>query len=94
MKKTFTENVLIYKLAILRGVMYSLMTLISAFLAAVTAVDFPSQSNWTKFLIVLGVLVTWLTTMLAFLDKSIASAKAQADSDAPNPPQNEAQPKV
>lgn len=93
MKKTFSESVIIYKLAILRGVMYSLLTLLSAFLAAVTCVDFPNISNWNKFLIIIGVLVTWLTTMLAFLDKSIASAKSQMETDATNPP-SPAQPKV
>lgn len=77
-----------YKLAILRGILYSLMTLITGFLAAVTCVDFPAQTHWNQFLLLLGVFATWMTTMLAFLDKTLAKISAQ-----PQPtPDNSTQP--
>lgn len=85
-----TESILAYKLAILRGVLYSLMTLVTSFLAAVTCVDFPTLSTWNKFLLILGVFATWMTTVLAFLDKTLAKISPQQ----PQPPASPASPQT
>ena len=68
----------VWRLAIVKGCMYSLLTLITAFTTGVADCDFPSLTPWNKSLIILGVLSSWLLTMMAFLDKTIAAIKEES----------------
>jgi len=74
MNNTFAKA-LLWKMVIAQFVMYSLLSMVSAFLGGVAQCDFPSLTNWNKFLILLSVLSSWLVTMSAFFDKSISSLK-------------------
>lgn len=65
-------NILLHKLALVRALLYSFLTLSSAFLASVQNVDFPAMSHWNQFCLILGVFGSWSTVMIAFLDKTTA----------------------
>lgn len=77
--RKLSASIVLYKLAIIRVLFYSFMTLGGAFEVSVQNVDFPTMTHWNQFVLILGVLVTWSATMLAFLDKTsarIASGQA------------------
>jgi hypothetical protein len=80
------DKLWLYKLVILKAAMYSVLTLISAFLTGVANCDFPFLSAWNKFLIYLGVMSSWLITMMAFVEKGIAKIESDIASQAPPPP--------
>lgn len=79
----------VWKLVILRALMYSLLTLITAFTTGVANCDFPSLTWWNKFLIIIGVIGSWLLTMIAFLDKSIAAVKEEISQDTNQQPKGQ-----
>lgn len=70
MRNKISAALLIYKLAIVRALLYSTTTAGTTFLAAVQNVDFPSMTHWNQFCLLLGVFITWAGTMIAFLDKT------------------------
>lgn len=70
-------GLLAYKLAILRGVLFSTNTLVLCFLAAVYKVDFMALPHWQQFVIVLTVCGNWGNTILAYLDNTIHTLKSE-----------------
>ena len=63
-------QLVLWKLAIARFTLYSLSTLISSFMTANATVAWTSLSGWERFIVILGCVGSWTTTMIAFLDKT------------------------
>lgn len=69
---------LLWKLAVARFILYSLSTLISSFMTANATIVWTNLTNWERFIVILGCIGSWTTTMIAFLDKTSSQiAKGQ-----------------
>lgn len=63
-------NVLLWKLAIVKVVLFSLVTLGAAWQVATAGMDFGALSYWDRVNIVVGILVLWGNQMISFFDKT------------------------
>lgn len=68
-------NVMLWKMAIVRAILLSLVTLGTAIQTACISVDYDTMSSWEKRLLWIGVFVLWGNQMLAFFDKAATSVK-------------------
>lgn len=68
-------NVLLWKLAIVKAVLFSMVTFGTAIQTASIAGDYESLSPWKRGLLWIGVFVLWGNQMLSFFDKAAASVK-------------------
>lgn len=80
------DGMLRYRLAIARGILYSISSIIFGFMASVANVDFPALSAWKQSIIILAVVGNWTTIMIAYLDKILASPPPNPEpTKEPNP---------
>lgn len=81
MKKLWDQtklNVMVWKLAYARAILYTFSILINSFITANATVVWQNLDTFSRFMIILGCIGSWCTTMIAFLDKTSASlAKGQ-----------------
>ena len=71
--KAFTHNLLIWKLAITKAVLYSLVTFGVSWQVSTAAIDFGSLHLWERVSLFIGMFVLWGNQMIAFLDKTADS---------------------
>lgn len=70
--KNLTQQFIIYKVAILIGVLFSINSLSTALVASFANAEWATLSPTSKFLLIVVVLQNWTGTMLAFLNKTIS----------------------
>ena len=61
---------ILWRLAIVRCFLFSLVTLGTATQTATVGVDYPDLSRWDKTVLWIGIFVLWGNQMLSFLDKT------------------------
>lgn len=79
-----TKNMVIfYKVAIARFVLFVIVTMGTAITGALTGTKWDQIDHQTKFLIIVAIVVNVSSTVMAFLDKTLARL-AQADDNPSN----------
>lgn len=69
------ETVLLYKMQIAWFVLFTTGALCSAALTGLTGMDWSSADPQTKLMVCIGILATWINTMMALFNKSMARLK-------------------
>ena len=64
------QTALVWKLASVKGVLFSLVTLGAAWQVATAGMAFGDLPYWDRFNIVVGIFVLWGNQMISFFDKS------------------------
>lgn len=92
MTKLFTKakvTLLLYKMVILRFVLFTVATLCTSILGALSGTDWDALNGQAKFMICTSILATWSGTMVAFFDRTISKLSPEGDplanNDAPHP---------
>ena len=70
------QTALVWKLAITKAVLFSLVTLGAAWQVATAGIKFGQLDYWERVGIVVGIFVLWGNQMIAFLDKTVANVNA------------------
>lgn len=70
--RNLTKLALVYKMAILIGVMFSFNALATAIVASFMNTDWNQLNATSKFLLVIVVLQNWTGTMLAYFNKTLS----------------------
>jgi len=70
------QTALVWKLAIAKVFLFSLVTLGAAWQVATAGMEFGSLSYWERVNICVGIFVLWGNQMLSFFDKTAASISA------------------
>lgn len=70
------QTALVWKLAITKAVLFSLVTLGAAWQVATAGIKFGQLDYWERVGIVVGICVLWGNQMIAFLDKTAANVNA------------------
>lgn len=73
------SSILLYRLAIARCVLFSVVTLCGAIMAALAGTVWINCDAQTKFLICISIMSTWGGTIMAFLDQSMKRAQEGKD---------------
>ena len=84
MKEYISKTWVLWRMAIVRCCLLSLVTLGTAIQTATVGVEYPELSNWNKFTLWIGVFVLWGNQMLSFLDRTagrIAAGKPPIGTD-------------
>jgi hypothetical protein len=89
--KTFTNTLLLYKLAIVRFALFVLHSLCGSIMAALAGTEWSSADWQTRFLIVVGIVSSLTATLLAFFDKTSARI---AEGKNPLVPEGNTQPPI
>lgn len=63
-------NVLLWKLAIVKAVLFSMVTFGAAWQVATAGMAFGDLPYWDRFNIIVGIFVLWGNQMISFFDKS------------------------
>ena len=66
------KSLIVYKMAILIGVLFSINALMLAIIAALTNVEWEHLTPTSKFLVYAVILANWTSTMLAYFNKTLA----------------------
>lgn len=69
------QTAMVWKLAIVKGVLFSLVTLGAAWQVATAGMEFGSLHYWDRVNIVIGIFVLWGNQMISFLDKTAATVR-------------------
>jgi len=70
------QTALVWKLAITKAILFSLVTLGSAWQVATAGLKFGQLDYWDRVGIVVGIFVLWGNQMMAFFDKTAANINA------------------
>jgi len=74
--KTFTEVALLWRMAIAKAVLFSLVTLAGAWMTALNKLDWSTLAWDDKRNILIGMFLIWGNAMIAFMDKSASQISA------------------
>ena len=78
-------QLLLWKLAIARFILYTIAVLINSFLTANASIVWGSLDGFEKFIVILGCVGSWSTTMIAFLDRTSSQlSKGELPSGVPD----------
>ena len=69
------QRALVYKMAVLIAVLFSINALASSFVGAFTGVDWHTLTPTQHFVIVWVILGNWTNTLLAFFNKTLQRAE-------------------
>jgi len=69
---TLIQKAVLYKMAILIGVLFSINALADVIVASFLNVEWSTISATSKFLIVVVIIKSWSGTMLAFFNKTLS----------------------
>lgn len=78
MKEAFdsaTKTMWVWRLAIVKGVLFSIVTLGVAWQTATAGLDVGLLSFWDKLNLAVGITVLWGNQMISFFDKTASSIK-------------------
>lgn len=79
MIKNASATVILYRLAIARFVIFSVVTLGGSIMTGLAGTTWITCDGQTKFLICVSITVTWGGTIMAFLDQSMKRAQEGKD---------------
>lgn len=78
------QKAMVWKLAIARCILFSLVTLGTAWQTSTSSVDFGAMDRWERLSLFIGIFVLWGNQMLSFLDKTTANIAAGKSPSAGN----------